>query len=828
MCSMDNEFLVGFAIQCLGCIGNLDLCRGVVDLVAGLMGRNGNGRVYLRKRAVAVMVRVFGEYPDAVRVCFRKLVESLEEGGDGGTLAAAVGVFCELVGKDPNAYIALAPEFYRVLVDCRNNWVLIKVLKLFARLAPLESRMADKVVGPVCDIMRRTMAKSLLFECLRTVVSSFSGYESAVKLAVAKIREFLVDDDPNLKYLGLEALSGLAVSHLWAVIENKDVVIKSLSDQDPNIRSASLRLVMLMVSEDNVAEISRVLINYALKSDPEFCNEILGSILATCSRNYYKVVFDFDWYVSLLGEMARMPHCHRGEEIESQLIDIGMRVKDARPELVRVARGLLIDPALLGNPFLHRILSAAAWVAGEYVELSNNPSELVEALLQPRTNLLPPSIRAVYIQSLFKILVYILHSYQSRDEPISELVITNDAVASIRDPEYNYFDGFNPTTNIPSSYEPFGDETQGKSFLSKTKSPKHESVLDLLGSIEVALGPLSVSVDVEIQERARNVLGLMDLVKQGFVGGSAQEVDGMHKIKSDAIKALEHIYNSLSGELGPVSATAQAKVTLPDGLVLEENLSALDTICGDITLPATSSFSLGGRHQMEEQAVSLGDVSSGKEDMEPSTESTSLLADHRKRHGLYYLPSEKSEALSNEYPPANDGGTFNESSQNDSANDLAKLTEESLVIKKKKSHAKPRPMVVRLEGEEVHNTSNEKQPSGDLISGAVREILQEENKSGKLKGKEKLTVDGVVNPRVSSTNVEGSSLEAAHTRSKHRRHRHGKDGGHQSHSKNEEKNEENGKDRKTESKRHHKSRHNVPMLPDSKLANPPVIPDLLL
>ncbi|KAJ0960169.1 hypothetical protein J5N97_002036 [Dioscorea zingiberensis] len=157
----------------------------------------------------------------------------------------------------------------------------------------------------------------------------------------------LVDDDSNLKYLGLQALSVVAPKHLWAVLENKEVVIKSLSDVDPNIKLESLRLVMAMVSESNVAEISRVLVNYALKSDPEFCNLILGSILSTCCRNVYEIIMDFDWYVSLLGEMSRIPHCQKGEEIEKQLIDIGMRVKDVRPELVRVSRDLLIDPHYL-------------------------------------------------------------------------------------------------------------------------------------------------------------------------------------------------------------------------------------------------------------------------------------------------------------------------------------------------------------------------------------------------------------------------------------------------------------------------------------------------
>ncbi|KAF8407788.1 hypothetical protein HHK36_006924 [Tetracentron sinense] len=197
-----------------------------------------------------------------------------------------------------------------------------------------------------------------MFECIRIVATSLTDYESAVRLAVEKIRELVVDDDPNIKYIGLKVLSILGPKHLWAVLEN-EVMIKSLSDADPNIKLESLRLVMGMVSESNVVEISRVLINYALKSDPEFCNDILGSIQSTCSRNLDEIIVDFDWYVSLPGEMSRNSHFHKGEEIENQLIDIGTRVKDVRQVLTHVGRDLLIDPALLGNPFLHKILSAA-------------------------------------------------------------------------------------------------------------------------------------------------------------------------------------------------------------------------------------------------------------------------------------------------------------------------------------------------------------------------------------------------------------------------------------------------------------------------------------
>ena len=116
-------------------------------------------------------------------------------------MTAVVGVFCELAAKDPKSYLPLAPEFYRILVDSKNNWVLIKVLKVFAKLAPLEPRLGKRIVEPVCDHMGRSGAKSLVFECVRTVLTSLSDYHSAIRLIVEKARDLLVDQDPNLRYL---------------------------------------------------------------------------------------------------------------------------------------------------------------------------------------------------------------------------------------------------------------------------------------------------------------------------------------------------------------------------------------------------------------------------------------------------------------------------------------------------------------------------------------------------------------------------------------------------------------------------------------------------
>lgn len=753
-----NEYEVSLSLQCLSKIANVDLARDLTPEIFTLLS---SSRINVRKMAIGVVLRVFDKYPDAVRVCFKRLVENLEN-SDPQIVSAVISVFCELASKDPRSYLPLAPEFYKILVDSRNNWVLIKVLKIFAQLATLEPRLAKRLVEPICDHMRRTVAKSLLFECVRTIVTSLSDYESAMKLAVAKIREFLLEDDPNLKYLGLQALSIVAQKHSWAVLENKDIVIKSLSDVDPNIKVESLRLVMEMVSESNVAEISRVLLNYALKSDPEFCNKILGSILSTCSRNVYEIIVDFDWYASFLGEMSRIPHCQMGGEIENQIIDIGMRVQDVRPQLVHVARDLLIDPALLGNPFLHRILSAAAWVSGEYVEFTRNPFELLEAQLQPRTSLLPPSIQAIYIQSTFKVLTFCVHTYLLQRES---------------------------SDNLPSEasgsglYESLADLSManGSSEMSPSSSLEknnfsYESILNMLNVVELAFNPLSGSHDVEIKERAHNVLGFIDLLKENIV--SLQKGNGSAEKEVEVGEIVQLVHEAFSEELGPVSASAQERVPLPDGLILKENLVDLEAICGDIGLLSSNSFSFGDNSYEERTDISLSNLDIGESSEKPS-ESTSLLAEHRKRHGLYYLPSEKSETIPNDYPRAND--PMSQDNATDEASDLIKLAEQSFVPRRKPSHAKPRPVVVRLDDGDIIPIATKKSDPKDVsLSDAVRDALlgteaiantsSQSNLSdkppSKRKGKEKLNRD--LNT-VSKDNLV-DDVNSSSRRSRHRSH----------------------------------------------------------
>lgn len=643
-----------------------------MDLVVDVHNLLASSRFNVRKKATATVLRLLLECPDSVRIVFKKLVDNMECVTDQRIVSATVGVFCELSGLDPSLYLPLAPEFYKILVDSKNNWVLIKVLKIFARLLPLEPRLAKKIVEPISQHMRKTNAKSLVFECVRTVLSCLDGYGNVFNLALDKVKEFFISDqDSNLRYLGLLALSMLKPVYSWVVEENQTVIINSLDDSDPNIQHQALNLIMGLVNESNVIELSDVLVNQALKSDPLFANEILGALLSSCSRNFYELLVDFEWYVSLLGAMSRNPHCTRGEEIERQLVDIALRVKDVQPDLIQTARDLLIDPALLENPFLHRILSAAAWISGEFVEFSRNPFELVEALLQPRTNLLPTIVRAVYIQAVFKIIIFCYSSYLDKIEN-SELSCQNDSVGK---------DQVFETNSMTNS----GCDDDSISNLLKTDDLfTYKCLSHMLNLIKAAVLPLSVCDEVEVQERARNVLGLVHVLQIPVPETETSTSKDMNHI-TNIVRLTQ---NAFSERLGPVPTNAQEKVPVPTDFELLDNLFDIKSILGedDAEIPTFSSFLPRGWHHQETKV---------EESEEQPLESTSFLADHRKRHGVYYLSTEKHETVGgDEFPQANN---YLDASITESVLDL---THKSLNPSSKSKTTKSRPVVIKLDGEE--------------------------------------------------------------------------------------------------------------------------------
>lgn len=405
--SSTQQYEVGMAINCLANICTTDLARDLVSDVVTLMSSN---RAYVRKKAVLVMYKIFLKFPDALRPSFPKLKEKLED-RDTSAVSCAVNVICELARKNPQNYLALAPLFFKLLTVTANNWMLIKIVKLLGALCPLEPRLGKKLVEPLTNIIQTTPAKSLLYECIHTVSVGMTQHIGIVQLSMEKLKGFVEDEDQNLKYLGLLAMGNLIKVHPRVVSEHKGMILKCLDDDDITIKQRALDLVSGMITKKNLTDIVRILLEHVTSAEGAFRTTLVDKIIEVCSANGYAAISSFEWYISILCKLARMPGVTNGRQIKQQLMDVIIRVKMVRPFGVKAMVDLLEDADMFGQSSRDsasaEVLYAAAWLSGEFAHFLGDGQHtgVMRALLNSRALNLPEHVQAVYVHNALKLLI---------------------------------------------------------------------------------------------------------------------------------------------------------------------------------------------------------------------------------------------------------------------------------------------------------------------------------------------------------------------------------------------------------------------------------------
>jgi AP-3 complex subunit delta-1 len=261
-CASSNQYEIGLAINCLANIATKDLAR---DCMTDLLELMNHTRPYVRKKAVLAMYKLYIKFPQGLRLTFDKLKERLDD-NESSVISTAVNVICELANKNPRNYLAMAPKFFRLLTTSSNNWMLIKVVKLLGSLVSEEPRLARKLLEPLATIIQNTGAKSLQYECIHTVTEALpytkredgtdaKNAPAVIKLCSDYLRDFIEDQDQNLKYLGLVGLVNLMRSSPRSVVEHRELVLRCLNDDDVTIRSRALELLAGIVSRKSLVDL---------------------------------------------------------------------------------------------------------------------------------------------------------------------------------------------------------------------------------------------------------------------------------------------------------------------------------------------------------------------------------------------------------------------------------------------------------------------------------------------------------------------------------------------------------------------------------------------
>jgi len=400
-----SQYESGMAISCLSSICTPEISRDIVTDLTSLLG---SSRAYLRKKVVLCLYRVFLKDPPALRTCFPKLKDRLGD-EDQGVLTATVNTFLELARKNARNYLSLVPQLYHILVNTTNNWLSIKLLKVFQLLCPLELRLPAKMVEPLTNILNSTKAQSVEYEAIRCVVRTMPVGTALMALAIEKLQVFLNSSDRNLRYLALELFREVLVNPQFkdqAVVPDLHArVLESIEESDSTARKIALLLLDRIVTPASFVETVKKLMEVSKNSSGS--DEFVGTILRMGARDRYALIEDFAWYLLILVEVARnLDSAHAGQVAE-QMIDIAARVEQVRPYAVALALGLLSGAASGGGggaasevsagakdggsapEVATPVVGACAWIIGEYHEAFDSPVDATyvraaRALLAPK------------------------------------------------------------------------------------------------------------------------------------------------------------------------------------------------------------------------------------------------------------------------------------------------------------------------------------------------------------------------------------------------------------------------------------------------------------
>ena len=102
-----------------------------MSLLSDILPKLSHSEPNIRKKAVVTLYRLALVYPDTLRPTWPKIKGILtDEEEDPSVTAAAVNVVCELGWRRPKDFLPLAPRLFDLLLDGRNNWMAIKIIKL--------------------------------------------------------------------------------------------------------------------------------------------------------------------------------------------------------------------------------------------------------------------------------------------------------------------------------------------------------------------------------------------------------------------------------------------------------------------------------------------------------------------------------------------------------------------------------------------------------------------------------------------------------------------------------------------------------------------------
>lgn len=385
---------IGLALSGIATIVTPVLAKDISDDVVKQLNHS---KPYVRKKAILAMYKIFLQYPESLRINFDRITERLED-TDVSVVSATINVICEVSTKNPQIFLNSIPRFFQILQDLENNWLTIKVLKLFQSLSRVEPRLKKKILPFLLDFLDSTKAISLMHETIMCIVNGeMLSSSKTAEVCVHHLIEFFFMKDPNLSFVGLLVLIKILKKYPNFINDDKripGVIMSCLGTRDLIIKRKATEICHYLVNDERLVDLVKELLRQLIPSEgngndvPDyFKREVTMKIIEVASMDNYSYIPNFKWYIAVLEDlklltllppsegklsvpnvqiMSRETSNFIATQIGKEFKNLAIRVPSIRTAILKkIVFSAICDPKVISS--CPSLLTDLFWILGEYI-----------------------------------------------------------------------------------------------------------------------------------------------------------------------------------------------------------------------------------------------------------------------------------------------------------------------------------------------------------------------------------------------------------------------------------------------------------------------------
>ncbi|KAK4493766.1 hypothetical protein PRZ48_014951 [Zasmidium cellare] len=340
-----NELNNCLALHAIANVGGKEMGEALCAEVHRLL-ISPTSKPFVKKKAALTLLRLYRKVPTIVQPEWSERIIAIMDDPDMGVALSVTSLVMTLAQDDPDSYkgcyVKAAQRLRKVVVEHEYSgdyvyykvpcpWLQVKLLRLLQYFPPSEDShvrqlmrdslqtILDNAMESPKNVQQNNAQNAVLFEAINLIIHLDTERDLMVQIST-KLGKFIGSRETNVRYLGLEAMTHLAVraETMDPIKKHQQIIIESLRDRDITVRRQGLDLLYSMCDSTNSQKIVHELLKYLQSADYAIREEMVLKI-AILTEKY---ATDVKWYVDISMRLIAMAGDHVSDEVWQRIIQI--------------------------------------------------------------------------------------------------------------------------------------------------------------------------------------------------------------------------------------------------------------------------------------------------------------------------------------------------------------------------------------------------------------------------------------------------------------------------------------------------------------------------